>query len=163
MIASPYSYRHDTSVPAFDDGNPIVIFDGLCVLCSTGVQWMIARDPGGISRFAAIQDAVPQALYRHYGRDAAAFDTFMVLADGVAYTRWAGVLAAGRTMRAPWRWLAVIGRVVPDAIGDPFYDWVQRNRIAWFGTRPACLVPDAGNGTRFLQAGGNAAAFSKIS
>lgn len=158
MHREPFSYRNDPSVPAFDDDSPIVIFDGVCVLCSNGVQWMIARDPDGSSRFAAIQDAVPQALYRHYGLDAAAFDTFMVLANGVAYTRWAGVLAAGRTMRAPWRWLAVIGRVVPDAIGDRFYDWVQRNRIAWFGTRPACLIPGPADRARFLEPGSNAAA-----
>ena len=151
MINAPYSYRRDTSVPAFDDGSPIVIFDGLCVLCSTGVQWMVARDREGTSRFAAIQDAIPQALYRHYGLDANAFDTFMVLAGGIAYTRWAGVLAAGRTMPAPWRWLAVFGRVLPDALGDPLYDWVQRNRMGWFGTRPVCLRPDAGQRSRFLS------------
>ena len=100
-----YSYRSDPEVPAFDDGAALVIFDGHCVLCSSGVQWMLARDRGGTARFAAIQDPVPQAIYRHYGLDAETFDTFMVLDRGVAYTRWAGLLAAARTMPRPWRWL----------------------------------------------------------
>ena len=90
MPAAAYSYRDDPAVPAFDDTLPIVIFDGFCVLCTSGVQWMMRRDPSGSSRFAVIQDPLPRALYRHYGLDAETFDTFMVLSDGIAHTRWAG-------------------------------------------------------------------------
>lgn len=150
MRADAYSYRDDAAVPPFDDTRPIVIFDGLCVLCSGGVQWMLARDPKGETRFAVIQDPLPQALYRHYGLDAAAFDTFMVLRDGLPYTRWAGVLAAARTLPQPWRFLGFAGRVVPDAIGDRIYDWVQRNRLKWFGERQACRRPTPSEMSRFL-------------
>jgi len=141
MASALYSYRADASVPRFDDSKPIVIFDGLCVLCSSGVQWMVAHDPRGSSRFAAIQSPLPRALYAHYGLDAARFDTFMVLMDGRAYVRWAGVLAAARTMPAPWRWLGEAGRIVPGFLGNPVYDWVQRNRLRWFGRRDVCLAP----------------------
>ena len=152
MPVTPYSYRNDPAVPAFDDTAPIVIFDGLCVLCSSGVQWMLTRDPAGSSRFAVIQDPVPRALYRHYGLDAETFDTFMVLADGVPYMRWAGVLAAGRTMGQPWRALAGVGRIIPDFAGDQLYDWVQRNRIAWFGRRDTCRRPTALEASRLWTA-----------
>ncbi|HRN85530.1 MAG TPA: DCC1-like thiol-disulfide oxidoreductase family protein [Hyphomicrobium sp.] len=146
----PYSYRADPSVPPFDDTAPLMIFDGHCVLCARGVQWMLARDPDGTSRFAAVQEPIPQALYRHYGLDAERFDTFMVLVGGVPHLRWAGTLAAARTMPAPWRWLGQIGRVVPNAIGDRIYDLVQRNRIRWFGSRDVCFRPDARQSDRVL-------------
>ncbi|MHA7871565.1 MAG: thiol-disulfide oxidoreductase DCC family protein [Hyphococcus sp.] len=146
-----YSYRDDSSVPAFDDSKPLIIFDGECVLCSSGVQWMIARDPKGDTVFAVIQDAVPRALYHHYGLDPDAFDTFMVLKDGVPHLRWRGVLAAARLMPAPWRWLGQAGRIIPDFIGDAIYDWVQRNRIGWFGARDACFAPDNALQQRFLR------------
>ena len=152
MPAAAYSYRDDPAVPAFDDALPIVIFDGFCVLCTSGVQWMIRRDPSGSSRFAVIQDPLPRALYRHYGLDAETFDTFMVLSDGVAHTRWAGLLAAARTMPQPWRGLAAAGRLVPDAVGDRLYDWVQRNRLKWFGTRDACRRPSEAEKARFISA-----------
>jgi len=150
MAATAYSYRNDPSVPTFDDSRPLVIFDGLCVLCSGGVQWMLDRDPNGESRFAVIQDDLPRALYRHYGLDADVFDTFMVLQDGLPYTRWAGVLAAARTLPQPWRGLGYAGRILPDAIGDRIYDWVQRNRLKWFGTREACRRPSERETRRFL-------------
>lgn len=145
-----HSYRSDPSVPAFDDAEPLIIFDGLCVLCSGGVEWMLRHDPEGKSRFATIQSPVPQALYRHYGLDAARFDTFLVLADGVPHVRWDGVLAAGRTLPPPWRWLASLGRLVPRALGDRVYDWVQRNRIGWFGARDSCRVASPREALRFL-------------
>ncbi len=151
MTSSPYSYRTDPSVPSFDDSAPLIVFDGLCVLCSSGVQFMLVRDPSGTSRFATIQTPLPQALYRHFGLNPDRFDTFMVLAGGRPHIRWAGVLAAARTMPAPWRWLAGFGRIIPTFLGDRLYDWVQRNRIAWFGGRAECLVPDAAQKRRFLM------------
>lgn len=153
-----YSYRSDPAVPRFDDSAPLIIFDGHCVLCSSGVEWMLKRDPNGTSRHAVIQDPIPQALYRHYGLDAERFETFMVLADGIPYTRWAGTLAAARTMPAPWKWLGQLGRIVPDVIGDRIYDWVQRNRMSWFGAREQCFMPNAEQRARFLAFAAPAAA-----
>ena len=150
MQQVPFSYRADPAVPRFDDSRPIVIFDGLCVLCSTGVQWMIARDPHGTCRFAAIQSPVPRALYAHYGLNAVRFDTFMVLSEGRAYMKWRGLLAAARTMPAPWWWLGEAGRIVPAVIGNIFYDWVQRNRLSWFGKRDVCLAPGEIGANRIL-------------
>ncbi len=150
MALTPYSYRSDPSVPTFDDGQPLLIFDGLCVLCSSGVQWMLARDPEGTSCFAVIQDPLPRALYEHYHLDADRFDTFMVLSNGVAHTKWRGVLAAARSLPAPWRWLGHAGLIVPILIGDPIYDFVQRNRLTWFGSRQTCYAPDVAVRRRFL-------------
>jgi predicted DCC family thiol-disulfide oxidoreductase YuxK len=150
MRLEPYSYRADVTVPDFDDSAPLVIFDGHCVLCSSGVQWMLARDPEGSSRFAIVQSPLPQALYRHYGLDAETFETFMVLRDGIPHLKWDGWLAAARTMPAPWRWLGRLGRLVPDFVGDRLYDWVQRNRFSWFGKRASCFLPSASERQRFL-------------
>lgn len=149
-MSKPYSYRRDPNVPPFDDTYPLIIFDGECVLCSSGVQFMMKRDPKGDTKFAVIQDALPRALYEHYGLDADAFVTFMVLADGAPHLRWRGVCKAARLMPAPWKWLGAMGRVVPDFIGDAVYNFVQRNRIGWFGARDECLAPDAATRNRFL-------------
>ncbi|WP_425408545.1 thiol-disulfide oxidoreductase DCC family protein [Hyphococcus sp.] len=150
-LHEPYSYKADPNVPSFDDTLPLIIFDGECVLCSSGVTFMMRRDPQGDTKFAVIQDALPRALYRHYALDPDAFDTFMVLADGVPHLRWRGVCKAARLMPAPWKWLGAAGRLVPDFIGDAIYDFVQRNRIGWFGERDRCFAPDAQMRNRFLS------------
>jgi predicted DCC family thiol-disulfide oxidoreductase YuxK len=40
----PYAYRRNTAVPAFDDAQPIIIFDGKCVLCSGFATFVIKHD-----------------------------------------------------------------------------------------------------------------------
>ena len=146
-----YSYRSDPTAPRFDDSVPLIIFDGKCVLCSSGVQWMISHDSDGATRFAAIQEPVSQALYNHYGLDADAFDTFMVLVDGVPHLRWDGMLAAGKLLPGGWKVIAALGRMIPNFIGDRLYDFVQRHRIGWFGARETCLVQVVEMQSRFLS------------
>lgn len=154
MRAAPklaaFSYRDDPAVPAFDDSAPLMIFDGVCVLCSEGVKWMMRRDPHGLSKFIAVQSPLARALYTHYGLDPDRFDTFMLLKDGAPYCRYRGWLEAAKTMPAPWRWLGFGGHAIPDFIGDAVYNVIQKNRFNWFGKREACLVPDAAMKARFL-------------
>jgi predicted DCC family thiol-disulfide oxidoreductase YuxK len=161
MRTPGYSYRNDPAVPSFDDSQPLFVFDGVCVLCSEGVAWMVRRDPEGTSRFITVQSPLARAIYTHYGLDPDAFDTFMLLKDGVPYYRYRGWLEAAKTMPAPWRWLGFAGHIVPTFIGDAIYDVIQRNRFDWFGRRGSCFVPDAQSQSRFLdaslQANGNSA------
>ncbi len=151
MIQQPrYSYRSDRHVPDFDDTRPLLIFDGLCVLCSGGVQFMMRHDRDGTCRFATIQHLVPQALYKHYGLDATRFTTFMVLADGVPHTKWRGLLAAAGLMGGGWKVLGTVGRLLPSALGNLIYDVVQNNRLQWFGARATCYMPSEAERQRFL-------------
>ncbi len=136
-----YSYRGDPSVPEFDDAKPLFIFDGVCVLCTTGVEWMMRRDPDGTTRFITVQVPLARAIYVHYGLDPDAFDTFLVLKDGKPYVKWRAWLEAAKIMPAPWRWLGFAGRLVPRPLGDAIYDFIQRNRFDWFGRRETCFVP----------------------
>jgi predicted DCC family thiol-disulfide oxidoreductase YuxK len=152
VIGEPlaYSYRADGAVPKFDDSRPLLIFDGLCVLCSGGVQFMLRHDRNKTCRFTVVQDPVPQALYLHYGLDATRFTTFMVLADGVPHTKWQGLLAAAKLMGGIWKPLGVIGGFVPSFLGNWIYDVVQNNRLQWFGSRATCFLPSEIERRRFL-------------
>lgn len=150
MKYDAYSYRDDRTVPAFDDATPLMIFDGYCVLCSGGVRWMMKRDAHGAARFLAVQSPLARALYVHYGLDPDRFDTFLVLKDGVAYSKWRGWLEAAKTMPPPWKWLGVAGHIAPRPLGDAIYDLVQRNRFNWFGKREVCLAPNSAEKPRFL-------------
>ena len=150
MTNAAYSYRADPNVPAFDDAAPLYIFDGYCVLCSEGVKWMVRNDPKGKSKIIAVQSPLARALYAHYGLDPDHFDTFMALKGGVPYYRYRGWLEAAKEMPAPWKRLGFAGHIVPEFVGDFFYDIVQRNRFDWFGRRESCLVPDEETRARFL-------------
>jgi predicted DCC family thiol-disulfide oxidoreductase YuxK len=135
-----YSYRDDPAVPAFADDRPLFVFDGVCVLCSSGVRWLIRRDPAGRFRFATAQSPLGRAIYAHYGIDMD--ETYLLLDEGRVYVRSDGYLRVAAILGGAWRWLAVPARLIPRALCDAAYDLVARHRYRWFGKTDYCaLIP----------------------
>ena len=93
--APPYSYRADPAVPAFPDDKVLVVFDGVCVLCSGFAKFILKRDRAFAFRMTTAQSPLGQALYRHYGLDTEEFETNLVIADGRAYAKLDSVAVAG--------------------------------------------------------------------
>jgi predicted DCC family thiol-disulfide oxidoreductase YuxK len=148
-MRTPYSYRQDSAVPPFADDKPIVIFDGLCVLCSTSAAFVLRRDKAGVFRLLAAQSPLGTALYSHYGLDPRDYETMILLADGAAVFKSEAAIRIAKGLGLPWS-LAVVFRVVPLALRDRIYAWVARNRFKWFGKRDSCFLPDPRHADRFL-------------
>ncbi|MEZ5669844.1 MAG: DCC1-like thiol-disulfide oxidoreductase family protein [Alphaproteobacteria bacterium] len=150
MSHRPYSYRDDPAVPRFDDGGPVFVYDGDCVLCSGFVRFVLARDRDARFRFCAGQSPLGAALFRHYGYDAVDFETNLLVVDGRAHVRMAAFVGVMRRLPWPWRLFAVAGRI-PRPAGDWLYDRVARNRYRLFGRRARCLVPAPDQRHRFID------------
>ena len=145
----PYSYRADPAVPPFADDRPVIIFDGLCALCSGSAAFVLRHDKAGVFRLLAAQSPLGHALYVHYGLDPADYETMILIADGVAWLKSEAAIRIARGLGPPWS-LAVLLRVVPRAWRDTLYTGVAHNRIRWFGARTVCYRPDAKFAGRFL-------------
>ena len=127
---------------------PILLFDGMCNLCEGWVRFIIARDPVGRVRFAALQSEAGRELARRHGLSDQ-LKTAAFIEDGRLYTRSAAALKAlgGLGWRCSWTrafWL------VPAVLRDAVYEWVARNRYRWFGKKDSCLMPSAEIRSRFL-------------
>ena len=105
---APYSYRSDPSVPPFPDDTALLVFDGVCVLCSASARFILKRDRAHRFRFATAQSPLGQALFRHYGLDAQTFETNLVLIEGRAYGKLDTVVAAGTQLGGVWRALSLL-------------------------------------------------------
>jgi predicted DCC family thiol-disulfide oxidoreductase YuxK len=147
--AQPYSYRADPAVPAFPDDKGLVVFDGVCVLCSGFVQFILEHDPAFVFRLTTAQSPLGQALFRHYGLDTETFETNLVLIEGRAYAKLDTVAAVGARLGWPWR-AAVVLRLLPRVLGDWVYDRVARNRYALFGRTEHCMLPPPEWRERFI-------------
>lgn len=130
-------------------GNVIVCFDGTCGLCHGLVRFLLARDPEGIFRFAALASGTARTLV---GPALSAEDTLVVLAEGRTFLRSEAVLELARHLPAPWRW-AGLARVLPLRFRDLGYRLVARNRFRIFGRVKVCPVPGPAVRDRFLDAG----------
>ncbi len=144
-----FSYRADPAVPAFPDDKPLIVFDGLCVLCSRFAQLVLRRDTARRFRMVAIQSPLGAALARHYGIDPENPYTSLLVQDGRLYEKANAAIEILRHLGFPW-WLALAGKALPRTISDWLYFRIARNRIAWFGARDVCLMPDRADRDRFL-------------
>jgi len=128
----------------------MVLFDGVCNLCSASVQFIIARDPAGRFRFATLQSETAKRLLRDAGLSEPHPDSLVLIEGDRIDTHSTAALRIARGLRAPWP-LAYALVVVPRPIRDRIYDFVARRRYGWFGKRAACMVPTPELRSRFLD------------
>jgi len=148
--APPYSYRSDPAVPAFPDDKALVVFDGVCVLCSGFARFILKRDRDFAFRLATAQSPLGQALFRHYGLDTEAFETNLVLADGLPYGKLDTVAVVGERLAGPWRAFRLL-RLLPRFFADWLYDCIARNRYALFGRTEPCMIAPPEWRDRFID------------
>ena len=119
----------------------LILFDGVCVLCSRGCSFVSKRDRRGYFRFVPIQLAEGRPLAEQLGIDPDRPDSFAFLASGQAYVKSEAVLRIARELP---RWQRTwIFQFIPRVIRDAIYDLVARNRYRWFGRRDACIPPNS--------------------
>jgi predicted DCC family thiol-disulfide oxidoreductase YuxK len=131
----------------------IILFDGVCNLCSGVVRFVIARDPRAHFRFAALQsDAARRACAEVGATPPAAVDpdTIIVIADGRALERSDAALAIAARLPFPWPIFGVF-RLLPRALRDWLYRFVAKNRYRWFGKSETCMMPTPELRARFLE------------
>ncbi|MFM2145424.1 MAG: hypothetical protein RL732_260 [Bacteroidota bacterium] len=128
----------------------VILFDGYCNLCSGFVQFILKRDRKKTFRFASLQGAYGQQLLKDQALPLADFDTFILLEEGRIYTRSAGVLRIVKVLPGAWP-LLYPAILIPAFIRDRIYDWVARNRYAWFGKRTQCWLPRPEWTARFMD------------
>jgi predicted DCC family thiol-disulfide oxidoreductase YuxK len=136
MAEAPYSYRRDPRVPDFPDDKPLFVFDGYCVLCSTGVRWLM-KHGGDRVRYASAQSPLGEALFRHYGVDPD--KTYLLIAEGTASGESTGYLRLCRLLGGRWKLFLAFG-LIPRPLRDWIYRVVARNRYRWFGKVGQCAL-----------------------
>ncbi|MGE0255664.1 MAG: thiol-disulfide oxidoreductase DCC family protein [Alphaproteobacteria bacterium] len=132
-----------------EDG-PVILFDGVCHLCSGGVVWLARRDPGGVMRFAPMQSDAARRLLAPLGIDPGDMASWLLLEGGRVWRRSGAALRLVRYLPWYWRWLGLV-RLLPEGWRDGLYDLLARNRYRWFGKRSVCFAPDAALSAKFLE------------
>ena len=126
----------------------LVLFDGVCVLCSGWVHFLIARDKEGYFRFTPIQSPYGRTLSGKLGIDPENPETNATIVGGRAYFKLDTVMQGlGRLPR--WHWLHALW-ILPRPLRNWIYDRIARNRFRLFGRTDTCMVPTPELSRRFL-------------
>src|SRR5690606_21747085 len=75
----PYSYRDDPSIPRFPDDTPLIVFDGVCVLCGRVARFVANRGTARRFGVAQAQSDLGRALFRPYGFDDVDYETHLLI------------------------------------------------------------------------------------
>ena len=119
----------------------IVVFDGMCNLCSSVVDFISARDSRNTFTYVPMQSPRGQQLLKAHGVSIDRVDTFLLIDNGDALVRSDAAIAIAAELRRPWNLLATL-RLVPRPIRDRVYSFVAKNRYRWFGKRTSCKLPE---------------------
>lgn len=127
----------------------IILFDGMCHLCSNSVQFIIKRDPKGIFSFASLQSDIGQQLLHTYHINKQT-DSLVFIHHGRAYIKSTAALKICKDLRSLWK-IAYIFILIPKPIRDGIYTFIARNRYKWFGKKTVCMLPNPELRKRFLE------------
>lgn len=128
----------------------IILFDGVCNLCNGSVQFIIRHDKNGIFKFASLQSDYAASLPDLKGYTGDSLSTLVLQQGDAFYFKSAAALRIARLLRFPIS-LTYVFIIVPAPLRDAAYDWIARNRYAWFGKRETCWLPTSELKSRFLD------------
>lgn len=126
----------------------LILFDGVCVLCSGWVRFLIERDREARFTFTPMQSPYGRKLAERLGIDTADPESNAVISGGYAYFKFDSVMEAlGGLPR--WRWVRAAS-VLPRPARDWIYDRIAKNRYRVFGRTEFCMVPSRDVMSRFI-------------
>lgn len=137
-----------TDVPRDWIDDDIILYDGVCVLCSTWIRFVAKRDDTKRFRFTPIESEYGSAMASALNIDAHDPDTNAVVIDGVALYLSDAAIAVLSTLPY-WGWVKVL-KITPRAFRDTVYTCIARNRYQWFGRHDVCDIGDASLSDRIL-------------
>jgi len=128
----------------------IILFDGVCNLCNSSVQFIIKRDPESRFRFAALQSPFGQEQLRKFHLPVNQLYSVMLIENGQVFQKSTAALKIARNLSGGWPLLYGF-ILVPPFMRNWIYDWIAANRFKWFGKRAECMIPTPELKARFIS------------
>jgi len=154
-LQKPISGQRDMSKtvtlpPGVGRDDRVILFDGVCKLCSAWSRFLIRFDSRKQFKLATVQSPEGRAILEWFGLSVNDYDTMVLVKGSAFFTKSSAVIRILWCLPLPWPLLCA-GWLVPRFIRNWLYDCVARNRYRWFGQYSRCVQPAAKDRDRFLQ------------
>ena len=118
---------------------PIILFDGKCNLCNSGINFVIARDHKKRFKFSFLNSNRSKKLLQEFGESYKKVNSIILIENQKAYSKSAAVLRIAKHLGGlyPLLYMFVI---IPPVIRNFVYDVIARNRYKWFGKNDTCGI-----------------------
>lgn len=128
----------------------IVLFDGVCNLCESSIQFIFKHDKKDVFRFVAIQSELGQRIIKHIGINTTETDSIILYLPGIAYYYKAeAALKIAKDLNGIYSFLSLLS-VFPNSIANRVYHYIAKNRYKWYGKKEQCMIPTPELKSKFL-------------
>ena len=129
------------SVAALIDVNTrIIIFDGICNLCSAGAGFFERHQASPPFALIPMQTGEGKAILIEHDLDPDDPTTFLVLDGGRCFTEADAWIHVVSEIGGLWSLIHAM-RIIPRSWRNALYRIIARNRYRWFGRRSTCYLP----------------------
>lgn len=128
----------------------IVLFDGVCNLCSGSVQFIMKRDPKSKFHFASLQSKLGQEQLERFGLNKTELHSIILIQGQHFLQRSDAALEIAKQLNAGWP-LFYSFKILPRFLRDGIYTWIANNRYRFFGKKDSCWIPTPELKERFLE------------
>lgn len=128
----------------------IILFDGVCNLCNSSVQYIIKRDKKDEFRFVALQSDLGKKILSYIGIADKTIDSIVLYQPGVAYYyKSSAVIEISKSLQGFFNY-GMFFRLLPTSLSDIVYDYIAKNRYKWYGKQENCMIPTPELQSKFL-------------
>jgi len=125
----------------------VILFDGVCNLCNTSVDFIIRKDKKEYFKFGALQQSAE--LLKKYNISPEYINSLVLIEKGQVYYKSNAALRIARRLDGPLPILYPF-ILLPTLVRDPIYNWIANNRYRWFGKGDSCRLPTPEEAKRFI-------------
>lgn len=135
----------------FPKDKKIILFDGVCNLCDTAVQFIIKYDKKDDFRFVPLQSNLGQEIIKHIGIDTQKTDSIILYQPQIAYYyKSEAALEIAKHLGGIF-YFASLFSILPTSFSNYIYDYIAKNRYRWYGKKESCLIPTKELQAKFLD------------
>jgi predicted DCC family thiol-disulfide oxidoreductase YuxK len=128
----------------------IILFDGVCNLCNSSVNFIIKHDKKNQFLFASLQSDAAKDLMLHYGIKNYNTATILLIEQNKVYHKSTAVLKIANHLNNGLTFCYIF-IIIPKSMRDLVYDFIAKRRYKCFGKRESCMKPSLELKNRFLD------------
>lgn len=127
----------------------VILFDGVCNLCNSSINWIIDHDKNNVFKFASLQSDYGKGIVRQYNLQGTYLDTVLLLDEDKIYSRSGAILLIAKYLGGLYQ-LAYAFIIIPPFVRNAAYNFIAQNRYRWFGKQDSCRMPTPELKSKFL-------------
>lgn len=127
----------------------IILFDGVCNLCNSSVNFVLKYDKYSRFQFASLQSNIGQKFLKQFDLPLNVYDSFILVEDDQYYTASTAALRVSKELSGVIKYTYLL-IYIPRPLRDFLYKVIARNRYKIFGKSNFCRIPNAEEKSKFL-------------